>query len=627
MSLHRGPCDRHGGTGTPRIIRRLVPSACVLVSCILGMGCESKTAPTVALSERPAPAVEWVRPEPRPAGFVGSAVCRDCHADIARRYAEHPMGRSAAGLDQAPRIESFTEPPVISTGGFHYQARPTDDGQAHHETLMDADGKALYDQTVKMEYVIGSGRRGRSYLAAHGNYLVMSPLTWYSQRGRWDLSPGYDRSLRHFERRAVDGCLQCHTGRVASGAQPDSVLDPAFHETAIGCERCHGPAEAHVRWRLAHPSTAVSAEDPIVNPGRLPPDRREAVCHQCHLQGSERVLRYGRHESDFRPGDALTDVWILFAQRQSDDGSGETAAVHQVPQMRASRCFQASEGRLGCISCHDPHGVPAVETRVEHFRRGCLNCHATAGCGLEDSVRRMRQPDDSCIACHMPRLSTSDVPHTSQTDHRILRDPSVVTPRQPTDDNERFELAESSDDPSFVHELPRARGLLMARYARDLKDRLLAAAAMEQLQEITAADDDLDYWRSLGDLYALLNHPDMAEQSWRRVLQTSPEDELALRGLGIVCHEAGRLTEAAEFFERCLRTHPWDRQSAGRRVHVLGQLGRLPEARELAEPTLERYPWDVNLRTWWMNDLKSRGRLEEAAEQQAILVRLRRTEP
>ena len=32
--------------------------------------------------------------------------------------------------------------------------------------------------------------------------------------------------------------------------------------------------------------------------------------------------------------------------------------------MYRSRCFQASSGQLGCISCHDPHRQPAAEEKT-----------------------------------------------------------------------------------------------------------------------------------------------------------------------------------------------------------------------------------------------------------------------
>ena len=40
-----------------------------------------------------------------------------------------------------------------------------------------------------------------------------------------------------------------------------------------------------------------------------------------------------------------------------------------VEQMQASACFKGSEGKLGCISCHNPHEWPQPEKRC----RCCIN--------------------------------------------------------------------------------------------------------------------------------------------------------------------------------------------------------------------------------------------------------------
>lgn len=603
------------------------------VLLLSGLGLLSGCQPTIpagtsksAIPAKSASVPVLIRPEPPSNMYVGSQVCRECHRDIAERYATHPMGRSASAVASAPQIESFSQPAVVAPGDFVYTAVSEGHRQFHHEMLRGADATTLYDQTVEIDFLLGSGQRGRSYLAVQGDHLVISPLTWYSQRQTWDLSPGYDKTQRHFERRAVEGCLQCHTGRTAVGPRPDTVVMPVFHEAAIGCERCHGPAEQHVTWRRSHPKGEDSTLDPIVNPAHLPPHEREAVCNQCHLQGGERVLRYGRSEYDFRPGKDLSDVWVIFTQGNGASANKTTTAVNQVPQMQSSRCFVESQGRLGCTSCHDPHGLPTPVERVDYYRERCLACHSTKSrCQLDEANRRSRQPDDSCIDCHMPKLPTSDVPHTSQTDHRIVRSPSSARPKGNEPVSEQLTLLDGMRDRIPALELDRARGLLMARYARDMKDILLASAAVEILNTLPPTNDDVDVWRALGDLYSMQNRPDVAEDYWKRALQAAPQDEFTLRNLGILYHDAGRDAEAAEMFARCLKINRWDRIAAGRMVHVLGRLQRLSEAMTLAEQTVADFPWDTQLQEWLANAYQAEGRTADADRCRSILGRLRRS--
>ncbi|MDX1967413.1 MAG: cytochrome c3 family protein [Planctomycetaceae bacterium] len=567
-----------------------------------------------------------VRPQPRPQGYVGSEVCRECHREIAERYAAHPMGRSASTIAAAPQIEAFAQPVVIAPNDFVYKAAKEAERQVHHEMLRGVDGSILYDQSVEMQFLIGSGQRGRSYLAQRGDYLVISPLTWYSHRGTWDMSPGYAKTLRHFERRAVDACLQCHVGRVASGSLNDSVVPPVFHEAAIGCERCHGPAEQHVARRRGRVDQDPLDSDPIVNPGRLDSPERDAVCNQCHLTGDERTLRYGRSDYDFRPGDDLSAVWVIFTKGNHGAAGSATTAVNHVPQMRSSRCYVASQGRMGCTSCHNPHGVPEPAEKVEYYRNQCLKCHtAQSTCKLADASRRIRQADDSCIACHMPKLPASDVPHTSQTDHRILRSHSLTQGAIDQSAGEQFALFDGMNERVPMVEIERARGLLMARFARELNDLLLATTAIEFLSSFRPPHDDIDVWRALGDLYSLQNRPDVAEEHWKRVLQTAPQDEFTLRSLGMLYHDGGRDSEAAELFARCLAINPWDRVAAGRMVHVLGRLDRFAEAKSLAEQTVAAFPWDSQLQEWLANAYAAEGRSADAERCRTICARLRRT--
>jgi hypothetical protein len=66
-------------------------------------------------------------------------------------------------------------------------------------------------------------------------------------------------------------------------------------------ESIPGPGELHVRRRRGQKADPGDGDDTIVNPRRLEPALREAVCEQCHLQGQARVLRRGRGPFDYRP--------------------------------------------------------------------------------------------------------------------------------------------------------------------------------------------------------------------------------------------------------------------------------------------------------------------------------------
>jgi predicted CXXCH cytochrome family protein len=532
---------------------------------------------------------ELPRPAPPPSGFITSMACAECHADIYATYSQTGMYQSLAPLSTAPVIEDYTtrnsfDAPTSThfRGRTSYFATRTDDVIRHREVWQDDDGREVYDQGVQVDYCMGSGHRGRSYLMRRGDMLFMSPMTWYSTGRKWDYSPGYEIRDWRFERRVLDGCLACHAGQVAADRErPDRYHQPPFIEHGIGCERCHGPGESHAR----HHHASSEGADPLLNLTSLSPRQRDQICNQCHLLGVERVLRYGRSEFDFRPGDDLSDIWVTFLHSQDDKDRRPTPAVSHAEQMLDSRCFAGSNGRLECISCHDPHATPAPEARLEFFRQRCLQCHAvdTAGCALPEPERLSQVAGDSCIACHMPKFAAGDVPHTSQTDHRIVRRPRPETkrPESPVIVTD-LQVLEADRIPQL--EQDRARGLLIMQHAEQERDVFAVFEAWRLLEPVSRAlPDDAATWEALGIIHRQLNQRELARRAWQRALALEPERETSLKHLAVLYHDNGELPEALAMLDRLLAINPWHVDYFGRRAHILGQMGRLTQGIAAAE--------------------------------------------
>jgi Flp pilus assembly protein TadD len=563
---------------------------------------------------------------PPTTGYVGAQACVACHAEICESYSRTAMGRSTARAKEAPVIENYSQDWVVASHGFRYRAEQKDGQTIHHEQLVDADGNVLAQQSEKIDWEMGSGTRGRSYLIQRGDQLVMSPLTWYTMGGRFDISPGYAGSNRHFERPVGEGCSQCHVGQMAlvDDHRPDRFGDPAFPVPQIDCERCHGPAEDHVRFQELRKSGQPLAglKDLIVNPESLDVPKRDSVCYQCHLLGVERVLRPGRSEGDFRPGQSLSDVWAIF--HKDYDGVAEdktTDAVNQVSQMESSQCFLKSDGKFSCISCHDPHETIPAEKRDLFYRDKCLACHQSADrdCALPEPARRTRSASDSCIQCHMPALPSRDVQHTSQTDHRIRRDPNHTETRPRPDSYQLYHGMEQL--PQW--EKDRARGLLVIRTAVDQVNSVLAQQAIDILSPLDRAGaNDAEIKNALGDAYMLQRHIDVAVDYWKAALQVDPQYSPALRSLAIDNHDRGFDEVAEQQMREYLKSQAEDRIVLGRHIHALGRLGRLDEACSRAEVAVQKFPMDLQLRSWLANYYTTTGRDALAVPHRKVAERL-----
>ncbi len=346
------------------------------------------------------------------AKYVGSEACIECHAGEHDSYLHttHSRALSRVDVDQQPPDAELTH----ELSGRSYRIYREDGQLRHREFLKSPDGTELVLSDHPMMYAIGSGNHSRSYLLEIDGFLFESPLTWYTSRGSWDLSPGYVDDPLHpgFSRAAMRDCVICHVGQV-------EPVDRSLHklkitEMAIGCERCHGPGSLHVARRQSDLDFSDDFDDTIVHPARLPRELQEAICAQCHLASVAEADVRGRSLSDFRPSLYLSDFRVRFRSQTQDDSM---TVVGHIEQMRSSRCYQMSP-KMTCTTCHNMHASSGDAGPAPAGRSSCLSCHTTEACGLELVERLKRTAEDNCITCHMPKSAT-DIPHFAFRHHRV----------------------------------------------------------------------------------------------------------------------------------------------------------------------------------------------------------------
>lgn len=540
------------------------------------------------------PSVPQPVPVPPPVSqdYVGSAACRECHHEIWDRYQTHPMAQSLGRVGDVHEVEDYSRVTHFDRGGREYYIERAADAVWHHERQADNAGETIYDQAVAVQYAIGSGKRGRSYVIDRGGLLFLSPISWYSEMPRWDLAPGYpEQGHLRFERRVVDRCISCHAGRVAPDpGWADHFQQPAIVEAAIGCERCHGPAGEHVAGRRREP--AANWIDPIVNPSRLSPQRRESVCNQCHLHGDVEILRYGRGEFDFRPGMHVAEVWS-FLMTHKDRDSQMPKAVSQVQQMYDSACSGGSSGRLSCTSCHDPHYSPAETEKPAFYREKCLRCHTAESCRERPERRHATGIADSCVACHMPRLGASDVPHTTQTDHRVpkRRGEAHVEPHSTPNLDGFPEIFGIAAAPLSALEESRIRGLVAAKSAEEAVSASLARRARQYLEPVNrAAPGDQEVADNLALIRFMVHEDAAAVDLWKGSILVAPAREQTLQSLALAYQKLGRNRDALDCMTRLLEVNPWHARFWEQRSQLEASLGLRQESLSSGLRALELDP-------------------------------------
>jgi Cytochrome c554 and c-prime len=597
----------------------------MLLCLLFAIGCTDKaanvkpSATTASAARQPAVRESWPRDNRRDDRFVGSTACADCHREIHDEYfATHPMGRSVRLVADLEGPAADSLPTTISHAAIEYQAYRKGDALWQAESATDSEG-IIYRQDVEIDFAVGSGARGYTFVSVRDGCLFQAPLTWYTKTLVWDLSPGYDAvSNPRFERRISTGCIACHSGRANTvPGEQNRFEEPLFAEALIGCERCHGPGAHHLEFHMETMPDGPKV-DPIINPAGLDHALRDSVCYQCHLHGQHRVLRSGRNAFDFRPGDHVSDIWVTFLDdKPVTVQDGGSRAVSQPEQMMASTCYRKSNGELGCISCHDPHRVPATADRVDYFRQGCLNCHEDGQtvCSIPEATRRESFADDSCIECHMPRLRADDVPHTAQTNHMIPRhghDPWLSAAKLPR-------VFGQGDGRLSKLAIQRAEGLMIS----DLNGSPDAASyGLHQLDPWLKSTNDPEVFAAAAWLAIALRDMNAALRFARDGLAISPHNEEALEAAALAAQVMGQVDVALRYTEKLRNLDPWNSTYGARHALLLEAAGDPSAAIVIAQETLSINPLLVATRSQLARMLDAEGFADEGASEQHMYERL-----
>jgi len=526
--------------------------------------------------------------------YVGNTICARCHGEISETYRRHPMGRSLAPIASAParRNDNVSGRVLFESHGLEYSIENRDGHIIHRESKRDVSDNLISQNEGEVQFALGSGRQGVAYLIERDGFLFQSPISWYVRERKWDLPPGYETFNPHFDRPIESNCLFCHANQVESVAGPlNRYRPPIFQGHAIGCERCHGPGELHVK----RPTMVDGRDTTIVNPAGLELSLRDAVCQQCHLIGDHRVERLDRRSEDYRPGLPFYWFWTVLQPSAAPD---KHRAVGQVEQMHESRCYRASRGRLGCISCHDPHLLPAPEEKVAYYRERCLGCHAERDCRLPSAVRLGQSHDDDCAGCHMPRSRSSDIIHAASTSHLILRHADEP-------DRSSVPAGESLGEQRFLVNFHRE---LMDERERAAAERDIgvalsrdgpqgAAVAAPKLEAALAArPDDVAAWEAKGFALGQLGRGEEALAAFRTALTRQPGRESALTGAGYLASRGGRRQDAITFWQRAVTISPWRSDYHAHLASLYFQAHDWHAAAEACRETLRLNPANLETR-------------------------------
>jgi tetratricopeptide (TPR) repeat protein len=485
--------------------------------------------------------------------------CQKCHERIYHQYLGTYMAR-ASGL----AIDLATPGEFRHAGAEYAVFRQQDELFLRYEEKS-RDSAASLAGSDRLDYFLGSGHLGTTYLYSRNGYLFESPIAYYNSLGGYAMKPGLEEETRMPPGLALnDSCLRCHMSEVRKpdGGTENHYRGLPFLHTGITCESCHGNSDRHV---------ASGGKSGVVNPAALPAAERDSVCIVCHLEGDTRVERRGKSILDYKPGDDVRQYMAYFAFAEDADTS---RAVSEIEQFQASRCKRMSGSSMSCMTCHDVHAPPAERERVGYYRSKCLSCHAGARFASEHHAEN---PD--CTSCHMPKTGAANVAHVAWTDHRLRKIPEPAKERNAfgMDRAELVSILEQGSD---------SRDLGLGYYDMVTRGDKNRKAVAERLltQADAASPGDVPVLLALGVLAQMDRRNVAAEKFYQQVLRVDPTNLTAATNLGPLLAAEGNVREAEELWSRIFQRNE-DQAVLGRNLAIVQcMLGE----REKAEDTLRR---------------------------------------
>ncbi len=331
--------------------------------------------------------------DPRGESYAGLATCVKCHQSVSSSYfhTAHYMSASVAtsasiagsfAKDSGSFIVNDTTKVVMEKrNGLFYQVLYINNKEAEAHSL---------------DIVFGN-LKGQTYLYWQDDLLYQLPVSYFAALHTWTGSPGYSMDHINFKRPIVARCFECHTSYIKQlpGESPGHPAPNAFDKNSliynIDCERCHGPAAAHVEFQEKNPEQKEAKY--IASFASLSRAQKIDMCAVCHSGNKNFMLR---STFEFKPGDRLS--------RFMDKGitNSESVDVHgnQAQLLAKSRCFIMSN--MDCSSCHDTHINDHGNYKL--YAQRCMACHSEANhnfCKMAN-VSNMAFIKNNCTKCHMP---------------------------------------------------------------------------------------------------------------------------------------------------------------------------------------------------------------------------------
>ncbi len=307
-----------------------------------------------------------------------AADCAACHSREAAHFQATPMARALETVENGGILK--THPELSFQEGPYHSSISRNGNQSILTVTQGAESL-----TVPLLWAFGRGQAGQTYVFQHNGAFYESRVSFYNALNALDLTMGAlntkPQSLAEAAGRRMDAigardCFGCHSnGAVSAGKLHLETLVPG-----LACISCHAAADKHAQAVQAGDASAAK----LPHLASASAEEMSELCGRCHRTWSQIALSGPRGVNNVR---------------------------FQPYRLVNSKCYDATDSRIRCTACHDPH--EPLETSLASYDSKCAACHSAA-----QHTKLCRVANSNCASCHMPKV---DLPgaHARFTDHQI----------------------------------------------------------------------------------------------------------------------------------------------------------------------------------------------------------------
>ncbi|MCP4689404.1 MAG: tetratricopeptide repeat protein [Desulfobacterales bacterium] len=345
--------------------------------------------------------------------FVTSEKCKSCHRPEYDKWKDSHHYKAMARASEESVLGDFDNA-VFEWAGVQTRFY-RDKGKFYVHTR--GPGGVMGD--FEAAYTFGFTPLQQYLVPFPGGRLQCLPIAWDVIQKRWyhlypdqDIDPDDWMYWTNAAQNWNGMCAECHSTRLEKNYDPaGDAYATTWSEINVGCEACHGPGSAHVKWAEMPEMARPAAENfgLVVRTGGADPRPRVELCAPCHArrmplgnnthqytdfmnQGIPMLLEERLYFAD---GQILDEVYVYgsFVQSKMYERGVTCGDCHDVHAAR-----RHMEGNDLCLQCHK---AALYDTRDHHF-------HKKAGekgepiRGTDGAILFDVGTGASCEQCHMP---------------------------------------------------------------------------------------------------------------------------------------------------------------------------------------------------------------------------------